>query len=277
MFKTHTTRSHFHVFTSYEHKVQKSFLLLCHFTGHVKSNIHDFCGWGACPATSHKGFRKFAATVSLGESRVLQAPGSEVCLQIPEGAPGVYLTQVHTEFSKLKELLTDSMGDECVISPIVDVKFSSLESNLGETQPRQKCTLSVPHCIQEQAKWQHIRVAHHSAAGNNALVEHMSWNRSHVPALNTFRVTPNFIHITTDTFSKFVCTCGEVVCRARIFIFLFVKLDKQRAEGLLGFLWGKGTTTVDINTILGSNLYTLQDFKNVSKTYLTNGFLVLFV
>ncbi len=209
-----------------------------------------------CFATSHKGYRKFAATVSLGEPAILQAPDSDVCLQIPEGAPGIYLSQVHTEFSNFTELLLDLEATECVVSPIVELKFSPLNDQLGETHPRKSCQLNIPHCMENRAEWKDTRVTHYHKDNNEPVVNYMKQDSSDMPARDTFRVTQNMIHITTDKFCKIVCTkCGEILCATKILAFLFGHLNKSRAQG---------NTMVNFRVILGSNLNSMIPFKNVS-------------
>lgn len=218
----------------------------------------DFCLWGPCPVTSHKGHRKFAATVSLGEARTLQAPGSDVCLQVPAGAPGIYLTQVHTEFSRVEQFLPQ--GEECIVSPVVEVKFSPLQTISKAPVQLTRCRLNIPHCLQRAERWSDVKVTHYKTDNKSIIAKDLTRDTTGNGQEGTFSIDQKRITIVTDTFSVFVCKCGET-CAAIVHVFLFGRLTNFTDEGQ------EGTTTAEINAILGSPLYDICDFKNVSTSW----------
>ncbi len=226
------------------------------FSDHLDLPTPNISTWGRCPAFSHKGFRKFLATVSLGESRVLGALESDVSLLIPDESPGVYMIQVHTEFSKCTELLPPEEGPECIISPVVEAVFSPLEEHASENHPRGRCRLKIPHCVDNDKLWKHVKVTQYGLEGDEQVSRDLTRNRDSKDQTEaSFSVDEKFVTVETDNFSKFVCSCGQTTCQARVLMFLFGRLDQLDDEDL---------TTVDVNVILGSYLFSMKDFEEVT-------------
>ena len=89
--------------------------------------------WGKCPITMIRNKRPYIATVTRGMKKTLQAPSSDVSLDIPDGHRGVYVKGVHTNHSSVCHILDKK---ECFISPAVEVtfKFSETECNADDAE-----------------------------------------------------------------------------------------------------------------------------------------------
>ncbi len=197
---------------------------------------------------------KFSATVSLGESRILQAPGSDVSLLIPEESPGVYRTLVHTDLSSLMQQLPN---EECFISPPVAVEFSPLKRHAGESLPRRKCALKIPHCLRNDKLWEQISVRRYITSNDKQVVEDLVCDRrAKAVKEGVFQISSGFIRITTTGFSVFTCTRSDChnSCQAVVHAFLFGRLDHPTNET---------KTIVRIKLCLTSYLYRIEDFRQV--------------
>ncbi len=125
--------------------------------------------WGSCPMTSHKAYQTVAATVSLGEPRKLQVPQSDVSIDIPEHSPGIYTVHIDTE---LADTSIEIPPDECLISPVVEVKFQELESsNKGRQEPLATYRVNIPHCLNHTSPKTDVKVHHISSREGNVARE----------------------------------------------------------------------------------------------------------
>ena len=60
------------------------------FETEKSGKVHTGKDWSSCPMTMVKNGKLYIGTVSHGKARILQAPGSDVSLEIPKGSRGVY-------------------------------------------------------------------------------------------------------------------------------------------------------------------------------------------
>lgn len=196
---------------------------------------------------------RIAATVSLGEPRTLQAPDSAVSLSIPEGAPGVYTTQVDTSIPRIKTLVPDT---DQIISPLVYVEFSPLQTK-EQYPPRNACTLCLPQCLRDPRLWQDANVWHYpSTAIGTQTPTRLQWvPNSEVQQENhTFTVNEHGIIITARHFSPFVASCCRTKCEPMVNLLVIGKMD----------LCADRSTRVDIKAFLTCPLYNIDDFESVS-------------
>lgn len=204
--------------------------------------------WGACPATTHKGHRAVVATVSLGESRTLQAPGSDVSGTIPENTPGVLLLRVQTDLSSWSDVVPQ---EECFISPAVEVAF--LQSK--ETKQNSHFALRLPHCLTENNLLSSVKVRKRDTFDTIREIPPNSAVDLPEDQEACFKADDTHVTIFTRSFSKFVCTSCQNICAAAVIIFLFGRLD----------VWpDTETTTAAVQVFCCGPLYRIVDFKQVS-------------
>ena len=205
--------------------------------------------WGICPATSHKAYKQLVTTVSLGEARTLQAPQSDVSLDIPENCHGIYSMHIQTNLTP-----DECSADECFISPVVHVSLQKLKTNKADPFVMNLCKLNVPHCLPDGSYWNRVKVQHESHT-QPADIEEFTRVQNQ-PTQGTFEVHNHHISIYTRNFSKFTCTsCGKVTCGTSVLSFLFGRTTTFEALN---------KTAVDMKMFVGGPLYSLQDFANVS-------------
>ena len=144
--------------------------------------------------------------------------------------------------------------EECIVSPVVEVKFSPLQKFWQKSEPDRPCILRIPHCVDRDEFLDHIRVTQHSRHNTSEIIRQLPQNQRFTPLKEgTFSVDEKFVRIVASNFSFFRCTSCKTVCPATVLMFLFGKFDREASS-----------TSVDITAVLGSSLFSLQEFKNVS-------------
>ncbi len=211
----------------------------------------DMALWGPCPVATHRNYQRMICTVSLGESRILQHPDSNVSLSIPQGSPGVYAMRVHTDVTNFLHLIAT---DECIVAPVVEV-VSAKDTVPADAAREEVYTLKVPQCRSGILSEQTLKVQHIGSQHTSFQPAAPSQSSNHVPG--TFKVDENYITIYTTKFSKFVCTSGEHTCDAEILISVFGKLNPTLQEK-------PNVTTVNMKAFLLSELYKIKDIMQVS-------------
>ena len=198
----------------------------------------------------YKNKRKYNATVTRGEARILQGDGSDVSLAIPEGAPGVYKTRVHTDQSRFKGLIPD---DECLVGPLVEVVQRDLKSiKLQVEEMNSPYILKIPHCVAQCENWRFIKVRKGSIYKQKPFTEISSQDTSDGGTF--FTIDSHFITIFTYHFCLFTCTMCKQSCPAAATVFLGGSITTEEEEK---------TTDVEIKPFLCSFLYQIKDFKKV--------------
>lgn len=211
-------------------------------------DIQDVCQYSSkCPITMSKNLRKYNATVSHGESRMLQGDESDVSLAIPAGAQGVYISRVHTDHSWFDNVIPKH---ECFIGPPVEVEHLNAAKNHKDTH---HYVLSIPHSVSDKYLWKHIRVRHGNLhkSGSFTIV---SRKMVEDEADTWFEVDDKFIKIHTSHFSQFICTSCKESCSASVMAFVLARLRHIREVM---------ETSVEIKTYLCSSLYKIRDYRKV--------------
>ena len=103
------------------------------------------------PITMYKNCRKYNATVSLGYSKTLQGDGSDVSLTTHNGAHRVFMTRVHTDHSRLNEVIPD---EDCLVGPLVEAEYIPLSLDTSDGVH----ILRVPHYVQDEDLWKYDKV-----------------------------------------------------------------------------------------------------------------------
>ena len=201
--------------------------------------------WGLCPMMMMKNGKKYIGTVCHGKSRTLQAPGSEVSLEIPEGSKGVYVMGVHTDVLSFNNVVDD---EECFVSPVVEIIHKKEDD---DTEPEYH-TIRVPHCLSDTSQLQLIRVRR-GRSSNSApfqLIPPVDKNRN----IDCFSVDKSYVTIYSKKFSDFVCTTCNTTCQGTIQMFLFGKLNSWQS---------KNVTTAQMKSFLCSPLFKISEFRDV--------------
>ena len=101
----------------------------------------------------HKNRRKYSMTVAFAGKRKskLQAPDSDVSLNIPRKASGVFFSHVHTDHTLFKNVIPD---DECFVGSPVELEQLNNENSDGSKIFK----IKIPHCIRHSDMWKKIKV-----------------------------------------------------------------------------------------------------------------------
>ena len=197
----------------------------------------------------YKNHRKFIATVSLGEARILQDPDSDVSLQIPQGSKGVFMT--HVQMGPSKTLGCMHEGKNQLISPTVEVHHQKLQKENNSKVH----TINIPHCIHNSNLWKYVQVFKMNPYKQEQ-VKKIPPQHERKDQDEYYTIDKDVIRINTRRFSEFTCIlCCETTCQASIMAFMFGKLEDILESKL---------TTVKMEAFMCSDLYGIRDFKNVS-------------
>ena len=135
---------------------------------------------------------------------MLQGPGSDVQLHIPEGLHGFISGHAHTDPTPFLNHVPES---ECLVSPIAEYNCT-----LTDNSQSGLFKIKVPHCVGNQKLFQYIRVRQGDIYQKTPFYEKC-----------TFTVDEENITIQTSRFSQFICTvagCQESCCgNPKAFIF----------------------------------------------------------
>ena len=191
--------------------------------------------------TFHKGYKLFAGVRVHGEKAVLQGPGSDVQLHIPEGLHGFISGHVHTDPTPFLNHIPKS---ESLVSPLVEYNCSfTHDCRMGFFK------IKVPHSLKDQKQLQHIRVWH------GDIYKKLPFYKR-----NTFVVNDHYIIIQTSGFSQFICTapgCQEI-CYGNPKAFIFGHITPLRYPPIKSAL----------RIYMCSPLYDILDFEKVVLFYL---------
>ena len=208
--------------------------------------------WGKCPIEIKNGRIQFMATVSDGEPRVLQAPGSDFSLSIPVGSPRVYVAHVHTNFPRLKDVL----DEECLISALIEVhKCRFLNDN--NSKQIQHFILRIPHCLPDSSQLKDIKVR----KGDMQRMDQIFELERRLPIAGMegdhFIVDDRFVTVFTTSLSVFICSMCNKKCTADVKMFLFANLEWWPEPNM---------STLKIKSFLCSHLFSIKEFRKVGIT-----------
>ena len=198
--------------------------------------------------TMMRNHKRYIGTVCHAKHKILQAPGSDVSLEIPKGSSGVYVMGVHTDVSTHKHIVAD---EECFVSPVVEIEHKSIGNDTADKELKLH-TLRIPHCLKDKSLLQDIRVRRGKLSSSFQF--HESLDEMH--SLDHYYFVDNdSITISTYKFSEFVCTTCNTTCHGIVQVFLFGKLNSSIDKTL---------TTVKIKSFLCSPLFKISEFRDVS-------------
>ena len=202
-----------------------------------------------CPMIMHQNLKKFIATVSWGESKILKAPDSDVSLQIPKGSKGLFTLAVETDLSRLKGEIPK---DDCIISPLVEVRHRKLTTEF-ESKEAPLHILKIPHNLQSTEHFKDVKVWRGDILKKNTPFKQLQL-RSEGYENDSYEIDEKFITIFTRTFSMFVCTNCNNSCQATVMLFLLGYLE-CRPEA--------NDSLTQVKSFLCSDLYRIKDFREV--------------
>ena len=203
---------------------------------------------GTCPATMHKNRRTYAIAVACGNEQLkLQAPWSDVSLEIPKEASGVFFSHVHTDHTLFKNVIPD---DECFVGP--PVEFEQLNNDNSDLSKPFK--IKIPHCIRHDDTWRNIKVRFGNIHKTEKFKEVVYKGMGSQDDI-WYETNAEFTTIYTKHFSHFTCSVCNYNCSAITRIYLYGKLSVSLSEP---------ATRVKTKVFLSSELYIIKDYKEVS-------------
>ena len=200
-----------------------------------------------CPLIMFQNLRRIIATVSQGESRILQAPDSDVSLHIPEGSTGLFTMRVHTDHTRFPGVVPHQ---ECIISPLVEVEHKKLSEGAEDKEPP-LCFLKIPHSHRNPKPGVRVR----KVDTMKISFEELQVKSEKIDMNDTFEIDENFITIFTRKFSTFVCTSCNNTCQATVMLFLLGYLEPRQEAN---------DTLTQVKSFICSDLYRIKDFREVS-------------
>ena len=206
--------------------------------------------YSSCPITMQKNNRKYIATFTQGESKILQSDGSDVSLTMPPGTHGVYMTHVDLDYSRYQEFLNPN---ECIVGPFVDVVYHQSSYPSEENEEKKVHVINIPHIVKDRNQWKDLRVRK-SNVNKSGSFKDLEQCDGFKPGNDLiFTVDEEFITIYTKTFSQFTCTACNYTCNALVRAFLLVQFENLQE-----------ISTVKLQAFICSDLYQIKDFRNVS-------------
>ena len=165
---------------------------------------------------------------------MLQGPGSDVQLHIPEGLHGFISGHAHIDLTPFLDHIPES---ECLVSPIIEYNstFTSSQKGLFE--------IKVPHCVRNRNQFQHIQVRHGDVYKKLPFFRHRKCE-----------IHDRYLTIYTSHFSQFICTVCSQSCHGNAKAFIFGRITPLRYPPIKSAL----------RIYMCSPLYDILDFKRVS-------------
>ena len=194
----------------------------------------------------YQNLRRVIATVTQGEARILQAPDSDVALNIPEGSRGLFIMKVHTDHTKFQDLIHPG---ECIIAPLVELEHRKLSDDVNDREPP-LYIIKIPHSLKNTAQYKSVRVRR----GEDELPV-----RSEAVEDYAYGIDEKFITVFTGKFSPFICTNCKNTCQTSMMLFLLGYLEPRQEAN---------DTLAQIKSFICSDLYRIKDFREVSEIYL---------
>ena len=104
-----------------------------------------------CPMIMRKNWRKYVATISHGEAKLLQEYTSDVSLEIPAGNEGIFMMRVHTDHGRFMQVVRD---DECLIGPLTELEYITFSGEPANCPH----IISFPHSKRDKNSWKCVKV-----------------------------------------------------------------------------------------------------------------------
>ena len=182
-----------------------------------------------------------------GDPCTIQAPDSEVQLQIPQGAHGVVFGTVHTNHQPFLHLISDS---DCLICPVCEYGFHPDKKKLS---PEGMFKLLIPHIVKDISKVRgHIQVRQASSKDDWKFTWDIPSGTKARDGETYWNIDKKYVTIHTRHFCSFIVTAEGINCCA------------QSAELLLfGSLKQYQMPTVTVKPYLGSLFYETHDYIKV--------------
>ena len=166
----------------------------------------------------------------------MQGPGSSVKMEIPDGIHGFIYGHIHTSVQPFMSIIQQ---DRCLVAPVLEYVLSFEEP--AEYPPIFKIT--TPHAITKKELLASVVVQRGDIHRNKPFVRHLC----------RYEVDEQHITIYTSTFSQFICTGCDGVCRGQARAFIFGKILQH--PSLDPF--------TSIRLYLCSPLYNIKDYRTV--------------
>ena len=197
----------------------------------------------------YKNRKKYYATMTNGERVTLNAPGSDVSLQVTDGLKTFVSQHIYTNFEDIKFSVP---GKECIISPVV--RFHTKDTLQGKVTDNCKFTATIPHCLAVGSDLSLIKVRCGSIKKKQSLREVQKGfpNDVGVPCYST---DEKCITLYANHFCDVICTTEKHVCNTSLTILPFGHLYPDK---------GEQETFAKVKVFLCSYLFNLPDYRSVS-------------
>ena len=191
------------------------------------------------------------ALVSQGKAKTLQAPKSDVSLNVPDGVHAVLKGCVHTNHLRFKKAIPEN---ECIISPMVEFHEHPLGNKENQSKPQY--IIRIPHCIPDKTHWKYIKVRYGDISSDNPFTyipKKKPWNKWRIGPV-FYEIDQYFITIHTTHFTDFICSvCQNLCCLHAVMLFLFGSIRTPAPS----------RSVVEIHPFLCSFLYNIKDYRHV--------------
>lgn len=204
----------------------------------------------------YKNKRQYIATVSRGEEKILQGPGSGVSLKIPKGSQGVFVSRIHMDPTRFENVVPK---DECVVGPWAEFDHLQVITASGPSNAEKPYQIKIPHSLRNKDHFKNVRVRHGNIFDPEAEVNLFTLVPPKVDdeqAEMFYEIDENFITITTRHFSHFTCSVCDYKCSASVMIFLCGKLMYSKEPE---------STFMKAKAFMCSELYSTSDYRHVSR------------
>ena len=205
---------------------------------------------GKCPMIMYQNLRKTIATVPWEHSKILQAPDSDVSLQIPKGSKGLFTMEVHTDITRLEGGIPDS---GCIISPLVEVRHTELTSEVKDDELPFHI-LKILHSLQNREQFKDVTVWRGNMFKKDTSFKGLQLRNHTTCDSDSYEIDDNYITVFTRRFSTFVCTSCKNSCQATVMLFVLGYLECRP---------NASDTLAQIKSFVCSDLYRIKDFRKV--------------
>ena len=207
------------------------------------------CGQQEYSISYYKNRQKYYATITNGQRVTLNAPGSDVSLQVANGLKTFVCQHIYTNFEDIKFAIP---AKECIISPVV--RFHAKDTLQGKVTDNYKFTATIPHYLAVGSDLSLIKVRCGSIKKKQSLREVQKGfpNDVGVPCYST---DEKCITLYANHFCDVICTTEKHICNTSLVILPFGRLKPDE---------GEQQTYAKVKVFLCSNLYNMADYRSVS-------------
>ena len=207
------------------------------------------CGQQEYSISYYKNRQKYYATMTNRQRVTLNAPGSDVSLQVADGLKTFVSQHIYTNFEDIKFAIP---AKECIISPVV--RFHTKDTLQGKVTDNYKFTATIPHCLAVGSDLSVIKVRSGKIQRKQPLKE-VPKGCPDDAGIQYFTADEKYITLYTNHFCDVVCTSEKQICNTSLVIlpFGYIYPDEDEQQ-----------TYAKVKVFLCSYLFNLPDYRLVS-------------